>query len=138
MLDKLTVGNAAKDSEEFRHWLVGDIESWKSSRSNPVDLPRMGLRNTKDLEIKWGVHPAGEIRPAGWAPSSGKRGISILLHGRFVITFRDTHDHEPAGEVCLSELGDYVVWNEALEHRWRSVDESLVLTVCWVPRTTSA
>ena len=138
MLDKLTVGNAAKDSEEFRHWLVGDIESWKSSRSNPVDLPRMGLRNTKDLEIRWGVHSAGEVRPGGWAPSSGKRAISILLRGRFVISFRDTHDHESAGEVCLSELGDYVVSNEALEHHWRSVDESLVLTVRWVPRTTSA
>ena len=138
MLDKLTVGNAAKDSEEFGHWLVFDIESWKSNGSNPVDLPRMGLRNAKDLEIKWGIHSAGEVRPGGWAPSSGKRVISILLRGRFVISFRDAHDQKSAGEVCLSELGDYVLWNEALEHHWLSVDESLVLTVRWVPRTTSA
>lgn len=138
MLDKLIVGNAAKDSEEFRHWFVGDIESWKSSRSNPVDLPRLGLRNSKDLEIKWGVHSAGDVRPGGWAPPSGKRAISILLRGSFVISFRDTHAHESAGEVCLSKLGDYVLWHETLEHRWRSVDESLVLTVRWVLRTTSA
>ena len=138
MLYKLTVGNAAKDSEEFRHWLVGDIESWESSRSNPVDLSRVGLRNTKDLEIKWGAHSAGEVRPGGWAPSSEKRVISILIYGRFVIRFRDARDHKSTGEACLSELGDYVLWNEALEHQWLSVDESLVLTVRWVPRTTSA
>ena len=138
LADKLTVGNAAEDSTEFRHWLVGDIESWKSSRSNPVDLQHIGLRNTKDLEIKWGVHPAGEVRPGGWTGSSGKCGISILLRGRFVISFRAAQDHESAGEVCLSELGDYVLWNEALEHNWHSVDESLVLTVRWMPRTTSS
>jgi len=131
--DRLTVGNAAVDSEEFRHWLVGDIESWTSSDTSPVELDRVGLRNTKDVEIKWGAHPAGEARPGGWAPPSAKRVISILLRGRFVIRFRDPRDPGAPTEICLSRLGDYVLWDEVLEHDWHAVDESLVLTVRWVP-----
>jgi hypothetical protein len=138
LLEKLTLGNATEDSDEFRHWLVGDIETWTSSRSNPVDLARVGLRNTQDLEIKWGVHTAGELRQGGWVGSQGKRAISILLRGRFVVSFRDTRNHEIKRDVCLSESGDYVMWDEPLEHDWRSVDDSLVLTVRWLPRATPA
>lgn len=77
------------------------------------------------------------MRPGGWAPSSEKRVISILLFGRFEISFRDPHDHDSHGKVCLSELGDYVLWDEVFEHYWCSVNESLVLTVRWVPRNES-
>ncbi len=134
-VDTLTVGNAAEDSAQFRHWLVGDIASWTRSDGNPIDLPRAGLRNTKDVEIKWGIHPAGEARADGWVGSSGKRAVSILLRGRFNISFRDGLNPAAHTEVCLSRQGDYVLWGEQHEHDWRAVEDSLVLTVRWTPRT---
>lgn len=138
MLSTLTVGRAAQDSEEFRHWLVGDIASWTSSRSNPVDLPSVGLRNTQQVEIKWGIHPAGEERPGGWVGPHGKCAISILLRGRFVIHFRDATRPEDRRDVTLSEPGDYVLWSEGHEHRWQAIEDSLVLTVRWPLREAGA
>ena len=134
--DKLTIGNAAIDSQEFRRWIVGDIESWTGGALNAADRDRIGLRDSKDLELRWVIHPKGERRPGGWASRSEKRAISILIRGSFVVSFRDPLDYEALEEVSLRELGDYVVWAEELEHHWRAEDDSLVLTVRWLPGRT--
>lgn len=130
---KLTVGNAASDSREFRQWLVGDIGSWTSQDPDRVDLEQLGLRNTADIEVKWGVHPTGERRSGGWAGCSPKHGLDILLKGHFIVSFREPETRDRVEEVRLSAFGDYVLWTEELEHTWRCIEESLVLTVRWTP-----
>jgi hypothetical protein len=47
-------GNAAEDGRERRGWLLGHF----------IDLAD-GVRSSKDVEVKWGIHPAGEKRPSG-------------------------------------------------------------------------
>lgn len=42
------------------------------------------VRRTKDVEIKWGVHPAGEQR-ASWYDHEDRTTILVLISGRFRI-----------------------------------------------------
>ena len=45
-------GNAAEDGRERRGWIFGHF----------ID-PSQGIRSTKDVEVKWGIHPVGDKRP---------------------------------------------------------------------------
>lgn len=44
----IVTGNAAIDGKPTRHWIVGSF------------MPDGDLRQTKDVEIKWGVHTAND------------------------------------------------------------------------------
>lgn len=44
-------GNAAEDGRETCGWLLGHF----------ID-PAKGVRSSKAVEVKWGIHPAGEKR----------------------------------------------------------------------------
>jgi len=132
MHSNLTIGNAAADSRDFRQWFVGDIESWIGPGPGGVDVARFGLRNSKVVELKWGVHPSGETRKGGWASRSEKTALSILIQGRFVVRFREAADPDIIESVCLADQGDYVLWSECLEHCWLAEEDSTVLTVRWM------
>lgn len=107
-----THGNAAIDSQPFREWLVGNFI--------PEDLTP---RASGDVEIKWGVHEAGEGQ-GEWTVNRTATTISLLIRGTDRILF-------PDGEVLLEREGDYVVWGPDIPHRWRAVTDCVVVTVRW-------
>jgi hypothetical protein len=106
----LYVGNAGVDAGAHRGWLLGHF------------LPPGDVRHSADVEVKWGVHPAGDRRAQ---PVTGERrtAMHVLISGRFRIEF-------PERTVLLAAPGDYVV-QHGLGHDWYAEEESLVLTVRW-------
>lgn len=119
MADRLAFGNAFRDGAATRQWFLG-----------PFLDARAGLRATDRLEVKWGVHPRGQER-ADWAPSGSTVTLSVLVRGRFRIGFRGPGDDVESRNVDLSEEGDYAIWSPEVEHTWRALEDSVVLTVRW-------
>lgn len=107
----VTTGNAALAARDTRGWFLGHFV-----RSDPA------LR-TGDLELKWWLHPRGDRR-AEWSPPSAVRTLNVLIRGHFVLVFPDR-------EVALAKEGDFVLFGPDVAHSFRSVEESLVLTVRW-------
>lgn len=129
----ITSGNAITDGEGFRYWFVGRIGSWCKQNGLPFDPEGVGLRNTDDIEIKWGVYEKGATR-SEWASSSHKTGMSILIRGDSLFTFRETGGHGERREVRLRREGDYVIWREDGEHTWNMLEDSVFLTLRWQAR----
>jgi quercetin dioxygenase-like cupin family protein len=105
-------GNAAEASRDTRGWFLGHFVR---GEANPL--------RSEDVELKWFVHAAGELRPE-WSPPSPVRTLNVLIRGRFVLRFADR-------EVALVREGDFVMFGPGVAHSYRSVEESLVLTVRW-------
>jgi len=127
---EVTSGNAFVDGRAFKQWFVGDIAKWWKGDS--FDESKFGLRNTQDVEIKWGVHKKGEKREKGWSSCSDWTAISILVSesGDFIVEFRTKYDHSQP-KARLIKQGDYVIWREDVEHCWRAEQDSVILTVRW-------
>ena len=60
-------GNAAEDAHDNRGWLLGHF----------ID-PDQGVRSSKDVEVKWGIHPADEKR-AGWTADEQRTTLVLLV-----------------------------------------------------------
>ena len=133
MQSEILRGNAVVDGRDFHHWFVGPLENWCRANVLELDCTQFALRDTVVLEVKWGVHPAGQDRPGGWAPPSDKISLGILVRGDFLFRFRDPDLPSTLVENRLSDEGDYVIWREDVEHSWRALDESVILTVRWKP-----
>jgi quercetin dioxygenase-like cupin family protein len=48
----------------------------------------------------------------------------VLIKGRFQIDLSDASRE-------LNTEGDYVVWGPGIDHCWRAIEDSVVLTVRW-------
>jgi hypothetical protein len=139
MVDKLlpyqfpdfTTGNAVTDGRVFNQWFVGDIYNWSEGREDEHFHSNFGLRDTRSVEVKWGIHKKGEQRSPGWVSGSGKLSLSILIRGRFSLRFRKPEDRDREWEHILAVEGDYVIWNEVIEHTWRAEEDSTILTIRW-------
>jgi hypothetical protein len=118
----VTIGNAAEDGAPLRHWFVGDLSRW-------MGRPFGGPRDTRQVAVKWGVHPEGEVRPGGWSEGDEFVTLSILVSGDFVLSF----ETEGGGgrEVRLSRPGDYAIWTPGVRHTWRVDSACVVVTVRW-------
>jgi len=130
MLQDITTGNTKRDGSEFGFWFVGRIEKWCRENDIHFDAKRYGLRNTGDLEVKWGIYKKGELRNE-WALRSDKTAMSILIRGDFTLIFRSVDNHDEQREVRLASEGDYVIWREDVEHTWRMDEDSEILTLRW-------
>ena len=108
-------GNAADAGADTRGWIIGHFMPGEDS---PL--------RTQDVEIKWFIHPQGDVRDE-WAPPTGVSTLNILIHGNFVLRFPDE-------EVPLTAEGDFVMFGPDIAHSYRTVEESLVLTVRWPSR----
>jgi cupin superfamily acireductone dioxygenase involved in methionine salvage len=126
----ITTGNAITDGKEFRYWFVGKIEKWCRENNMPFDKERFGLRSTDDMEIKWGTYNKGETR-SEWASSSDMTGMSILIRGDSIFTFREMNGQGDSREVRLMKEGDYIIWQENVEHTWKMLEDSVFLTLRW-------
>jgi quercetin dioxygenase-like cupin family protein len=109
---KPVFGNAAEAAETSRGWFLGHF---MPGEDNPL--------RSRDLEVKWFTHKKGETR-SEWAPASPVRTLNVLIRGKFVVLFPDE-------EVSLGNEGDFVLFGPGIAHAFRSVEESLVLTVRW-------
>jgi quercetin dioxygenase-like cupin family protein len=109
--ERVYVGNAGLDAAGDRGWLLGHFK--------PLGDPR----HSEEVEIKWGVHPAGDER-AQWVRGEERTALLILISGRFRVEL-------PGRSVLLAERGDYVVWGKGVDHSWVAEEESVVLTVRW-------
>jgi hypothetical protein len=112
MADNWYVGNAAIDGKEHRGWLVGHF----------LD-DAAGVRVSDTVEIKWGIHPAGDERDA-WHTDEQRTTVILLVQGQFRIELS-------SGTFLLKEQGDYAMWGPGIEHSWRAEEDSIVITVRW-------
>jgi hypothetical protein len=110
--DTVYVGRAAEDGAVNEGWLLGHF------------MPPGDLLHSTDVEIKWGVHPAGDER-AAWATAETRTALLVLIRGAFNVELRDR-------TVVLRRPGDYVVWGPGHDHSWRALEpDTTVLTVRW-------
>lgn len=105
------VGNAADESTDHRGWLVGHF------------MDSDDVRLSKDVEIKWGVHSAGEEREL-WHEVEHRTTVLLLIRGRFRINLG-------AGSYVLAKEGDYAMWGPGIGHSWQAEEDSLVITIRW-------
>jgi hypothetical protein len=112
MTEVIYAGSATADTAD-RGWLLGHF------------MPAGDPRRSDDVSVKWGVHPAGETRPA-WSPDDGSSTLSVLVSGRFRIDF-------PGRSVVLAAPGDYVLYR-GVSHAWQSELASVVLVIRWPSR----
>jgi len=106
-----SVGNALVDGPVHRGWIVGHF------------MPKGDLRLSSEVEIKWGVHRAGEERatPQG---DEVRTTVILLVSCRFRITL-DSEDW------VLTAPGDYAMWGPGTGHSWHAEEDSQVITVRW-------
>jgi hypothetical protein len=105
-------GNAIDASRDTRGWFLGHF---MPGEDNPLRISA--------LELKWYMHAKGETRDT-WAPGNPVQTLNILIRGHFVLLF-------PNQEIALEKEGDFVLFGRGTPHSFRSVEESLVLTVRW-------
>lgn len=110
MAELIYSGFAADDAPEHRGWLLGHFMS-------PGDV-----RQTGDIEIKWGVHPRGEKR-VQWVTADSRTAAIFLVSGRFRIDLPDR-------SVLLDRQGAYVVF-QGVGHSWTAEEDSTTLCVRW-------
>ena len=112
MPPNVVFGNASVEGANRWGWFLGHFIT-------PTDDPR----SIPLLEVKWGVHKAGDGRTQ-WATNVEATTLSILIHGRFRLQF-------PEQEFVLSREGDYVLWLPGVPHYWSAETDSTVVTVRW-------
>ncbi|QIR37946.1 signal peptidase I [Tolypothrix sp. PCC 7910] len=110
--NKVVFGNAQQEGVNRWGWFMGHFIT-------PVDDPR----STEELEVKWGVHKAGDSRTQ-WAVNNQAATISILMNGKFRLQFEDQ-------EIVLSREGDYVLWCAGVPHTWIAESDCTILTIRW-------
>lgn len=114
-------GNAADDGAGNRGWLIGHF------------MDAVGdVRGTGDVEVKWGIHRAGDTR-AEWTVGDQRTTVLILVEGLWRLDLSGD-SVGGVGEVRSVELrrpGDYVVWGPGIDHSWRAVEDSVMITVRW-------
>lgn len=112
MADNWYTGNASEDGDVQRGWLLGHF----------VDPPE-DIRATGALEVKWGVHPAGQTRPE-WSTDEERTTLVMLVSGRFRVDLS-------VSSVLLGRQGDYAVWGPGIDHSWQAEEDSVVVTIRW-------
>lgn len=110
-------GNAIDDGRDNRGWILGHF----------IDNSH-GVRSTKDVEVKWGIHPAGDQRP-DWTTDDHRTTMVLLVAGNFVVNLSK-------GNAELTHQGDYAVWGPGIDHSWEAKEDSVVITVRWPSSTT--
>lgn len=116
MADNWYSGNANDDAGQHRGWLMGHF----------VNPDHGAARVSDDVEIKWGIHPAGDTR-AEWTADDQRTTVLLLVSGRFRLDLT-------VSSTTLQRQGDYVVWGPGIDHSWQAEEDSVVVTVRWPSR----
>ena len=118
--DELRWGNAVDDGARGgrRGWFIGHL----------IASPPASPAATDAVEVKWGVHPAGEAKAIEGVNQTATT-LSLLVSGRFRLDF-PSH----GCGVTLGRPGDYAIWSPGVSHRWRVLEDAVVITVRWPSR----
>jgi hypothetical protein len=106
------VGNAAVDGGCRRGWFLGHFFPDEHD-----------VRHSDAVEVKWAQQGAGDERGC-WVTHETRTTLLLLVEGHFRITFS-------RGAVELTKRGDYAVWGPGVDHTWRALTDSVVITVRW-------
>ena len=119
LADEVSFGNALDEGSKAcrRGWFVGHFLA-----------PGSGPVATDMVEVKWGVHAAGEIKAIEGVNRTATT-MSLLVSGRFRLDF-PSHGRS----VTLARPGDYAVWAPGVSHRWHVLEDAVVITVRWPSR----
>ena len=107
-------GNAAVCGLRTRGWIVGHF------------VKEPSLRATDEIEIKVAVHKTGKF--TDWKSQPGKKSITLLLSGKFVVQIRSG---QKTDSFTLRSPGDFVIWEDKREHRWKALAKATVITIRW-------
>lgn len=111
----IRVGNAAREAGSHRGWILGQF------------MPSDDERYSNDVEVKWGLHKAGERREWG---VSDFTTLTILIRGRI-------RQYFVSGEYVLSSEGDYALYGPGMTHCWEVEEEdTLIITVRWLSKSS--
>ncbi len=113
MADNWYQGNAAAENDQHRGWLLGHF----------IDGEDATIRKTNALEVKWGIHKAGEERPE-WTTGEDRTTLFMLISGKWRLDLT-------VGTFTLDRPGDYIVWGPGIDHSWQAQADSTVLTIRW-------
>ena len=111
-----SIGNAAEDTKDNRGWLLGHF----------ID-PSEGVLHSKDVEVKWATHKAGEKRRE-WTADDQRTTLVLLVEGQFRVDLTE-------GNKLLSTQGDYVLWGPGIDHSWEALTDAVVMVVRWPSAT---
>ncbi|OLF10480.1 signal peptidase I [Actinophytocola xinjiangensis] len=109
-------GNAPEETKDNRGWLLGHFIT-----------PPDDILHSKDVEVKWAVHPAGEKR-AEWTVDDQRTTLVLLVDGEFRIDLTE-------GSRTLRTQGDYALWGPGIDHSWKALTDSTVMVVRWPSAT---
>ena len=99
------------DKTPYRGWLIGSFIGVDS-----------GPAHTDAVEVKYGVHKAGEKR-IRWTDSETRTTLLIIVSGKFKLNLTVGTD--------ILEAGEYVVWGPGIEHTWEVIEDTIAITVRW-------
>ena len=104
-------GNAALDGAARGGWMLGHfIEG--------------GPRHSTDIEIKWGVHSAGEQRTSSHTSDPRIMTLAILIKGK-------CKSNMNGKEVIWENEGDYLLYSHNLPHTFEAIEDSVTVTIRW-------
>jgi hypothetical protein len=112
----ITSGNLTNETNKYpdkRGWFVGQF------------IDTSSLLHSKNLEIKWGLHKAGEIFDTIRMNKHAK-SLSILIDGEFKFIFPDTNK-----TYHLKQKGDFIFWDAGVFHSTECKKDSTILTIRW-------
>ncbi len=110
-MSEIYSGNATVDGGQRRGWIVGPF------------MPDGLVQHQNNIEIKYGNHSSGDAR-IDWVEGESRTTMCMLISGSFELNFKDR-------TLALSKPGDYTMWGPGIDHKWRALEESVVLTVRW-------
>jgi hypothetical protein len=139
-LEGLEYGNAWQlrpPDQPHSNWIIGDhpaipTDSLRFVRHGSAALGLEIPALVQNLSLKWFEHQLGDCPEWGQAkPHSQGRTLSLLAgEGEFELRFR----RGPGELVLVLDVpGDYALWGEGLEHSWRPLQASPMLTLRWLP-----
>ena len=141
-LEGLEYGNAwdlRSQDQPHTNWLVGDhaaipLQSLRFQRHG--DPAAAGLAaacgSVRNLCVKWFQHdPNDDPRWGCRKPTSTGRTLSLLASaGAFELHFQRGPQRL---RLLLDQPGDFALWGEGLDHSWRALAPSTVITLRWLP-----
>jgi hypothetical protein len=105
-------GNAVEDGIATHGWILGHFVE-----------PIGDVRHSENVEVKWGIHPAGDKR-AGWTEGDHRTTLVLHVSGRFRVDLT-------SGSFTLEHQGDYLAWGPDIDHSWEAITDAVVVTVRW-------
>lgn len=128
----LVTGNFSDADTRGTGWVVGFSDWTRLPGSDLLHVPQDAALS--GLCLKWYDHADGHESGNTKAPSTG-RTVSLLVNegAHFELDFSEDPGFPPerTRTVVFRRAGDYAAWGAGVQHRWRCVRRSTILTVRW-------